>query len=87
MKVDVKYYSRKMLMALNLNLLFECLFREFGPDLLVGLSEMGEDEKNTCIVQDGPIDRIVDRVHIYSSDGNRMISMERLLALEGPLPC
>ena len=85
-QVTIRYYSQKLFLTIDLNLLFERLAAEWPdvPEVVVG--EMTSDEKALAASKGHGIMFVHDRIHIYApgSDGQRMQQLEKEIERASP---
>ena len=77
--IVVTYYSKKMLLTIDLNALFDRVLALDGISHL-SFREMSDEERITAVVEAGAIKMIRERLRVYAGPvevGNRLRDIER----------
>jgi hypothetical protein len=86
-KIIVKYYSKKMLLTIDLSNLVEVLISVFGESIQLDLLVMNEEERLQCSSSEEGIIRVNDRIQVFEvqQDGstNRREDLEQRIVNEG----
>jgi hypothetical protein len=68
-EITVTFYSKKLFITLDLNMLFTCLFKEFDKSIVIRIEEMSDEEKVTSGSTSGStgdeIRAVDERFHIF----------------------
>jgi hypothetical protein len=64
-RVVVKYYSRRMLLTVDLGALLNTLFNTYGDDVTVEFMAMSELERRASTEESAPVPIVRDRFQVF----------------------